>query len=43
MPFSTQVSQMSDKHFRITFSYAGEKRDFVAQVAGLLAEKFSQG
>ncbi len=28
---------MSTKRFRIAFSFAGEKRDFVAQVAALLA------
>jgi len=31
---------MSDKRFRIAFSFAGEKRDFVAEVAVLLAKQF---
>ncbi len=30
------------KRFRIAFSFAGEKRDFVAKVAGILAKKFGQ-
>lgn len=30
------------KRFRIAFSFAGEKREYVAQVATLLAEKFGQ-
>src|SRR3974390_628014 len=30
------------KRFRIAFSFAGEKRDFVAQVAAILAERFSK-
>lgn len=33
---------MSDKRFRIALSFAGEKRDFVAQVAGLLAARFGE-
>src|SRR5437764_7324921 len=33
---------MSKKRFRIAFSFAGEKRDFVAQVAAILAEKFGE-
>ncbi len=33
---------MSDKRFRIAFSFAGEKRDFVAEVAAILAKKFSE-
>jgi hypothetical protein len=35
---------MSDAayRFRIAFSFAGEKRDFVARVAALLAEKFGE-
>lgn len=28
------------KRFRIAFSFAGEKRTFVADVAGLLAERY---
>lgn len=30
------------KRFRIAFSFAGEKRDFVAQVAAILASRFGQ-
>ena len=30
------------KRFRIAFSFAGEKRDFVAQVAGILAKRFGE-
>ncbi|MGH8523342.1 MAG: hypothetical protein ACREXY_03765 [Gammaproteobacteria bacterium] len=30
------------KRFRIAFSFAGEKRDFVAKVAAILAKKFRQ-
>ncbi|HJQ57120.1 MAG TPA: TIR domain-containing protein [Vineibacter sp.] len=30
------------KRFRIAFSFAGEKRDFVAQVAEILARRFSE-
>ncbi len=33
---------MSDKRFRIAFSFAGEKRDFVAEVAALLAKQFGE-
>jgi tetratricopeptide (TPR) repeat protein len=33
---------MSTKRFRIAFSFAGEKRDFVAKVAALLAKRFSE-
>ena len=33
---------MSDKRFRIAFSFTGEKRDFVAQVAGILAQRFGE-
>jgi tetratricopeptide (TPR) repeat protein len=33
---------MSAKRFRIAFSFAGEKRDFVAQVAGILAKRFGK-
>jgi hypothetical protein len=31
---------MTPRRFRIAFSFAGEKRDFVAQVAAILANKF---
>src|SRR5580704_3272254 len=30
------------KRFRVAFSFAGEKRDFVAQVAAILAGRFSE-
>ncbi len=33
---------MDAKRFRIAFSFASEKRDFVAQVATLLAERFGE-
>ena len=33
---------MSAKRFRIAFSFAGEKRDFVAKVAALLARRFTE-
>ena len=33
---------MSAKRFRIAFSFAGVKRDFVAKVAAILARRFSQ-
>ncbi len=33
---------MSAKRFRIAFSFAGEKRDFVAQVATILAKQFGE-
>ena len=33
---------MSSKLFRVAFSFAGEKREFVAQVADLLAMRFGQ-
>ncbi len=33
---------MSSKRFRIAFSFAGETRDFVAQVAAILAERFGE-
>ena len=33
---------MSDKRFRVAFSFAGEKRDFVAGVAALLASRFDE-
>ncbi len=33
---------MSAKRFRIAFSFAGEKRDFVAEVAGILAKRFGE-
>jgi tetratricopeptide (TPR) repeat protein len=33
---------MSAKRFRIAFSFAGETRDFVAQVAAILAQRFTK-
>lgn len=33
---------MGDKRFRIAFSFAGEKRDFVADIAAILAKQFGQ-
>jgi tetratricopeptide (TPR) repeat protein len=33
---------MEPKRFRIAFSFAGEKRDFVQQVAAILAERFGE-
>lgn len=35
-------SPVSTKRFRIAFSFAGEKRDFVRQVADLLAKRFER-
>ena len=37
-----QMPGLDTKRFRIAFSFAGEKRDFVAKVAALLAKKFRQ-
>jgi hypothetical protein len=34
------IESMTTKRFRIAFSFAGEKRDFVAQVAAILAQRF---
>jgi tetratricopeptide (TPR) repeat protein len=36
------VPAMSTKRFRIAFSFAGEKRDFVAKVATILAARFGE-
>ncbi len=33
---------MNEKRFRIAFSFAGEKRDFVAEVAAILAKQFGE-
>jgi len=34
---------MSDKRFRIAFSFAGDtKRDFVAEVAAILSKRFGE-
>ena len=33
---------MSTKRFRIAFSFAGEKRDFVAHIAAILADRFGE-
>src|SRR5712692_7807422 len=40
--FKDRIARMSDKRFRIAFSFAGEKRDFVAQVAAILARRFGE-
>ncbi|MEK6302692.1 MAG: AAA family ATPase [Acidobacteriota bacterium] len=36
------TKDMTAKRFRIAFSFAGEKRDFVAQVAAILAKRFGK-
>jgi tetratricopeptide (TPR) repeat protein len=36
------MSEMSTKRFRVAFSFAGEKRHFVAQVAAILAKHFGE-
>jgi len=33
---------MSDRRFRIAFSFTGEKRGFVARVSALLAPRFGE-
>jgi hypothetical protein len=33
---------MNSKRFRIAFSFAGEKRDYVSKVAAILAKQFSE-
>ena len=33
---------MNSKRFRIAFSFAGEKRDFVSKVADILARRFGE-
>ena len=33
---------MTPKRFRIAFSFAGEKRDFVEKIAAILAKRFSK-
>ena len=33
---------MSQKRFRVAFSYAGEKRDFVSRVAAILSTRFGE-
>ena len=33
---------MSAKRFRIAFSFAGEKRDYVSEVAAILAKQFGE-
>ncbi len=35
-------AEMSAKRFRIAFSFAGEKRDYVAQVAAILTARFGE-
>jgi hypothetical protein len=34
-------AEMTAKRFRIAFSFAGEKRDYVAQIAAILARRFT--
>lgn len=36
------MRRMGDKRFRIAFSFAGEKRTFVAKVAEILAEQLGR-
>ena len=36
------ISNMSTKRFRVAFSFAGEKRAFVANVAAILAKRFGE-
>ena len=36
------MSAITSKRFRIAFSFAGEKRDFVAEVAAILAQRFGK-
>ena len=38
----SSISDMSAKRFRIAFSFAGEKRDFVAKVASILGQRFGE-
>src|SRR5262245_28719101 len=33
---------MSSRRFRVAFSFAAEKRDFVAKAAGILADRFGK-
>jgi len=42
MSSSPSDPALSSKRFRVAFSFAGEKREFVQQVAELLAERFGQ-
>ncbi len=39
---ATKGENASGKRFRIAFSFAGEKRNFVSQVAAILAKRFGQ-
>ena len=36
------MADMSSKRFRVAFSFAGEKRDFVAKIAAILATEFGK-
>lgn len=38
----TQGGAMTAKRFRAAFSFAGEKRNYVAKVAGMLADRFGE-
>src|SRR6516164_5282676 len=42
MPSNETVGTMRPRRFRIAFSFAGEKRDFVAKVARILADRFGE-
>src|SRR5262245_17054845 len=37
-----ELGDTKPKRFRIAFSFAGEKREFVANVAGILADRFGE-
>lgn len=37
---ASETLGMTAERFKVAFSFAGEKRDFVAQVAAILARKF---
>jgi tetratricopeptide (TPR) repeat protein len=39
---STTTTDMPPKRFRVAFSFAGEKRDFVSKVAAILAGQFGE-
>ena len=41
-PIEQNDSGKSQKRFRIAFSFAGEKREFVAEVANVLAQRFGE-
>src|SRR5437868_15493477 len=39
---NSESGDIESKRFRIAFSFAGEKREFVADVARILAERFGE-